>query len=64
MEKDCSNSGDIPRQLVSKIQIINPDLTVCRENCFYVLFWVTNVANNFVWALELLVLLDLNFYCT
>ena len=34
VEKDCSNSGDIPRQLVSKIQIINPDLTVGRENCF------------------------------
>ena len=35
MEKDCSDSGDIPCQLVSKIQIINPDLTVGRENRFY-----------------------------
>ena len=32
VEKDCTDSGDIPRQLVSKIQIINPDLTVGREN--------------------------------
>ena len=36
VQKDCSSSGDIPRQLVSKIQIINPDLTVGRENCFCV----------------------------
>ena len=45
VEKDCSNSGDIPHQLVSKIQIINPDLTVGREIFF--VFCVTNEANNF-----------------